>query len=44
MTAPRDPLVFGLVTGVLLVVILVASFIPAQRAARVDPQVALRTA
>ena len=40
--SPRDPVVFGLVTGLLLMVILVASFIPAQRAGRVDPQVALR--
>ena len=41
--SPRDPAVFGLVTGVLLVATLVASFIPARRAAQVDPQVALRT-
>ncbi len=40
--SPRDPLVFGLVTMVLLVVALAASLGPALRAARVDPNVALR--
>jgi ABC-type antimicrobial peptide transport system permease subunit len=38
----RDPLVFGAVIVVLLAATVVASWIPALRAARVDPQVALR--
>ena len=37
-----DPLTFGLVAFVLLVVALLASFVPARRAARVDPMEALR--
>jgi putative ABC transport system permease protein len=41
--SPRDPAVFMLVAGVLLLVAALASFIPASRAARVDPMRALRT-
>ncbi len=40
--SPRDPVVFGAVTGALLVVAVVASLIPAIRGARVDPNSALR--
>ena len=40
--SPRDPAVFGLVALVLLGVTIAASWAPARRAARVDPQVALR--
>jgi predicted permease len=38
----RDPVVFGTVAGVLLLVAIVASLIPAIRGARVDPNAALR--
>ncbi|HKN66311.1 MAG TPA: FtsX-like permease family protein, partial [Gemmatimonadaceae bacterium] len=41
--SPRDPLVYAVVTIVLLVVAVTASWIPARRAARVDPNVALRS-
>lgn len=41
--SPRDPVIFGVVTAVLLSVTVVASFIPARRAARVDPNRALRS-
>ncbi|MGH7553591.1 MAG: ADOP family duplicated permease, partial [Longimicrobiales bacterium] len=38
----RDPVVFGTVTGALLLVAVVASVIPAMRGARVNPNAALR--
>jgi predicted permease len=41
--SPRDPTVFGVVTLVLLAVTIAASWIPARRASRVDPSVALRS-
>ena len=41
--SPRDPGVLGLVAAVLLAVAALASFVPARRAARVEPMRALRT-
>jgi putative ABC transport system permease protein len=41
--SPRDPIVFGVVGGVLLGTAVASSWIPARRAARIDPQVALRS-
>ncbi len=39
---PRDPLVFGVIVGVIALVGLCASFVPAHRATRVEPVEALR--
>ena len=41
-TAPKDPLTYGFVSVVTAAVVLIATWIPARRAMRVDPQVALR--
>jgi len=41
--SPRDPFVFGFVIIAMLVVALAASFVPARRAASVDPNIALRS-
>ena len=43
-TSPRDPSVYGLVIACIVVVSLVAAYIPARRAVRVDPIVALKAA
>ena len=39
---PTDPVTFVSVASLLMVVVLAASYIPARRAMRVDPTVALR--
>lgn len=41
--SPKDPLVYGVVIVLLIGVAVAASWVPALRAARVDPSLALRT-
>ncbi|MBI1950408.1 MAG: ABC transporter permease [Acidobacteria bacterium] len=40
--SPRDPLIYGAVVALVAIVSLAASFVPARRATRVDPMIALR--
>ena len=39
---PRDPAVYGAALAILMTVTLLATYLPARRASRVDPQEALR--
>jgi ABC-type lipoprotein release transport system permease subunit len=41
--SPRDPLTFAALPMAIVLVTLLASYLPARRAARVDPVVAMRT-
>ena len=42
-TAPSDPVAYGTAVGVLVVVSAFAAYVPARRASRLDPMIALRT-
>ena len=39
---PTDPVTLAIVSAILIAIALVASYLPARRAARIDPMVALR--
>jgi predicted permease len=40
---PRDPVVLGIVVGLLMLVVVIASLVPARRAMRIDPITSLRS-
>jgi len=40
--SPNDPAVFGSIAAAIAVIALLTSWLPARRAARIDPMVALR--
>jgi ABC-type antimicrobial peptide transport system permease subunit len=42
-TAPTDPLTFGGMVALLAVVALLAGYLPARKASKIDPMIALRT-
>ena len=42
-TSPRDPVIYAIVCGVLVSAALASAYLPARRASRVDPMIALRS-